>query len=237
MKIILETARLYLREFIHSDGSHFYRLNNDEDVIKYTGNEPFKSLSEAKEFIKNNYSSHDIAVLIKSVKSIFDTSFYSIKDFILTTDSAKDKRIRIKLLNSGLKFEIYLDRKLIKSDAINMLNLNSDAKKDPYKIAVCLAKQIQKENIYQKKIPTATISQTIGCPSAKKGVLMKSLYSRYGRKIYSDNGFNVKYKKTNMRIIPHEYAPVISIIAQGVSSESLKKETDMFVNEMKNTIS
>ena len=33
MKIILETERLYLREFAHSDGSHFYYLNNDEDVV------------------------------------------------------------------------------------------------------------------------------------------------------------------------------------------------------------
>ena len=53
MKIILETNRLYLREFIASDGFHFYHLNNDEDVIKYTGNKAFKSLEEAMIFIKN----------------------------------------------------------------------------------------------------------------------------------------------------------------------------------------
>lgn len=53
MKIILETERLYLREFIDTDGFHFYQLNNDEDVVKYTGNKPFKSLEEATNFIKN----------------------------------------------------------------------------------------------------------------------------------------------------------------------------------------
>lgn len=53
MKIILETERLYLREFIPSDGYHFYCLNSDEDVIKYTGNKPFKSISEAMIFIKD----------------------------------------------------------------------------------------------------------------------------------------------------------------------------------------
>jgi ribosomal-protein-alanine N-acetyltransferase len=58
MKIILETARLYLREFIASDGFHFYHLNNDFDVIKYTGNEPFNSLEEAMLFIKN-YSDYE----------------------------------------------------------------------------------------------------------------------------------------------------------------------------------
>jgi len=53
MKIILETDRLYLREFIDTDGFHFYHLNNDEDVVKYTGNKPFKTLEEAIDFIKN----------------------------------------------------------------------------------------------------------------------------------------------------------------------------------------
>ena len=53
MKIILETARLYLREFESSDGVHFYHLNNDEEVIKHTGNNPFKSLKEAMVFIEN----------------------------------------------------------------------------------------------------------------------------------------------------------------------------------------
>ncbi|WP_372793053.1 GNAT family N-acetyltransferase [Lutibacter sp.] len=53
MKIILETERLYLREFIASDGFHFYHLNNDFEVLRYTGNQPFKSLEEAMIFIKN----------------------------------------------------------------------------------------------------------------------------------------------------------------------------------------
>ena len=52
MKIILETERLYLREFINSDGNHFYHLNNDKEVLKYTGNKPFNSLEEANCFIE-----------------------------------------------------------------------------------------------------------------------------------------------------------------------------------------
>ena len=51
MKIILQTERLYLREFIFSDGIEFYNLNNDFEVIKYTGNKPFKYLQEANKFI------------------------------------------------------------------------------------------------------------------------------------------------------------------------------------------
>jgi len=53
MKIILETNRLYLREFMACDGFHFFNLNNNVEVIKYTGNVPFKSLKEAKHFIDN----------------------------------------------------------------------------------------------------------------------------------------------------------------------------------------
>ncbi len=53
MKIILETKRLYLREFIPLDGYHFFHLNNDPEVIKFTGDEAFESLDEAYDFIKN----------------------------------------------------------------------------------------------------------------------------------------------------------------------------------------
>jgi RimJ/RimL family protein N-acetyltransferase len=53
MKIILKTERLYLREFMKGDGFHFFQLNNDPDVIKYTGNNAFNSLEEATNFIQN----------------------------------------------------------------------------------------------------------------------------------------------------------------------------------------
>jgi len=59
MKIILETERLYLREFIDTDGFHFYHLNNDVEVIKYTGNDPFNSIEEANTFIKE-YDDYEI---------------------------------------------------------------------------------------------------------------------------------------------------------------------------------
>jgi len=53
MKIILETERLYLRAFLIDDGIFFYHLNMDSEVIKYTGDSPFKSLKEATAFIEN----------------------------------------------------------------------------------------------------------------------------------------------------------------------------------------
>lgn len=53
MKVILETERLVLREFDISDAQSMYELNLDPEVIKYTGDPPFKSLDEAKTFLEN----------------------------------------------------------------------------------------------------------------------------------------------------------------------------------------
>lgn len=59
MKIITTSSRLYLREFVVDDAFHFYNLNNDPEVIKYTGDPPFISISDAEEFIKNYSAYHD----------------------------------------------------------------------------------------------------------------------------------------------------------------------------------
>ncbi|MEX2350625.1 MAG: GNAT family N-acetyltransferase [Flavobacteriaceae bacterium] len=53
MNIIIETPRLYLREFINNDAQDFFEMNNDPEVIKYTGDVPFASVQAAKEFIDN----------------------------------------------------------------------------------------------------------------------------------------------------------------------------------------
>ena len=50
---ILETERLYLRKFSINDEEHLFKLNLDEDVIKYTGDSAFKSVEEAKIFLEN----------------------------------------------------------------------------------------------------------------------------------------------------------------------------------------
>lgn len=50
---ILKTKRLTLREFELSDAKSLYELNSDPEVIKYTGDPPFKNIEEAKEFILN----------------------------------------------------------------------------------------------------------------------------------------------------------------------------------------
>ncbi len=57
MNQILTTSRLYLREFSKEDASHFYLLNKDPEVIKYTDDPPFSSIKDAEIFIKN-YSAY-----------------------------------------------------------------------------------------------------------------------------------------------------------------------------------
>ncbi len=53
MKYILETERLFLREFINEDAKEFFQLNNDPEVVKYTGDVTFTDLEAAEIFLKN----------------------------------------------------------------------------------------------------------------------------------------------------------------------------------------
>lgn len=53
MKVILETHRCYLRELSVDDAQHFFDLNADEEVIKYTGDKAFSNVAEAKSFLQN----------------------------------------------------------------------------------------------------------------------------------------------------------------------------------------
>ena len=53
MKLILETDRLLLRELHPDDAEHFYQLNSNPNVVRYTGNTAFKSIEEAAHFLEN----------------------------------------------------------------------------------------------------------------------------------------------------------------------------------------
>ena len=48
---LLETPRLLLREFRQEDAPHFFALNEDPEVVRYTGDPPFASLEEARQFL------------------------------------------------------------------------------------------------------------------------------------------------------------------------------------------
>lgn len=47
--IILETDRLWLREFVPEDAQAFFELNSDPEVMRYTGNTCTKSVEEARQ--------------------------------------------------------------------------------------------------------------------------------------------------------------------------------------------
>lgn len=51
MKQILETERFILREKTAEDAEFFYELNSDPEVIRYTGNDSFTSIEEAKRLL------------------------------------------------------------------------------------------------------------------------------------------------------------------------------------------
>jgi len=67
---LIQTPRLLLREFLPDDALPMFELNNDPEVLKFTGDQPFSSLAEASSFLDNydHYKIHGFgrwAVLLK----------------------------------------------------------------------------------------------------------------------------------------------------------------------------
>ncbi|MEC4051308.1 GNAT family N-acetyltransferase [Myroides odoratimimus] len=58
MKNVLETDRLVLRELITADAEHFYQLNLNPNVMRYTGDDAFDSVDDAYTFLAN-YSDYE----------------------------------------------------------------------------------------------------------------------------------------------------------------------------------
>lgn len=56
--IIFETPRLLLREMTPEDAENAYILNLDPEVLRYTGDDPFESVEEAREFLEK-YESYE----------------------------------------------------------------------------------------------------------------------------------------------------------------------------------
>jgi RimJ/RimL family protein N-acetyltransferase len=61
-KVVLETPRLILREFVVDDAEAFYELNSDPEVTRYTGDGGVRSVDEAREGLLTrpiaNYAKH-----------------------------------------------------------------------------------------------------------------------------------------------------------------------------------
>lgn len=56
MAILIETPRLLLKEMQADDAPDLFDLNNDPEVIRYTGDQSFQNLQEASDFIQNYQS-------------------------------------------------------------------------------------------------------------------------------------------------------------------------------------
>lgn len=51
MLFLAETPRLRLREMTVADAEHAFALNNDPEVLRYTGDDPFVHVEEARAFL------------------------------------------------------------------------------------------------------------------------------------------------------------------------------------------
>lgn len=53
MNFVIETDRFFLRELTEEDATMFFELNNNSNVLKYTGDKPFSDIEEARNFLQN----------------------------------------------------------------------------------------------------------------------------------------------------------------------------------------
>lgn len=53
MNLVLETQRLLLREILPSDAEDMFRLDRNQKVHEYLGNNPVKTIEESNAFIEN----------------------------------------------------------------------------------------------------------------------------------------------------------------------------------------
>ncbi len=51
--VVHKTSRLFMREMLPIDAEVFFNLNNDWEVMKYTGDFPFNSIEASREFLEN----------------------------------------------------------------------------------------------------------------------------------------------------------------------------------------
>lgn len=70
----IETERTFLRQLSTDDASDFYKLNLDEDVLKYTGDKPFANEQAAFDFIQNydQYKKYGVGRLAVIDKANYD---------------------------------------------------------------------------------------------------------------------------------------------------------------------
>ncbi len=54
MKVVLETDRLFLREYVEDDAEAFFQLNSDPEVVRFTPNAVLQNVDQAREILLAN---------------------------------------------------------------------------------------------------------------------------------------------------------------------------------------
>jgi RimJ/RimL family protein N-acetyltransferase len=57
MKVILETDRLLLREYVEGDAESFFKLNTDPEVVRFVPDKPLLNVEQARQTLIHHFSS------------------------------------------------------------------------------------------------------------------------------------------------------------------------------------
>ncbi len=72
--IIAKTNRLILSELSIEDADWFFELNNDDEVLKYTGDSPFESVLSAKTFLADYNKCYEINKMGRWAVKLIETN-------------------------------------------------------------------------------------------------------------------------------------------------------------------
>ena len=73
MKVILETDRLLLREYVEADAEAFFKLNSDPEVLRFVPDKPLLNVEQARQILVDHpiadyrkYGFGRVACILKS---------------------------------------------------------------------------------------------------------------------------------------------------------------------------
>ncbi|MBS1635557.1 MAG: GNAT family N-acetyltransferase [Bacteroidetes bacterium] len=106
--ITLETPRLLLRQFHIDDAEDMFDLNNDPDVIRYTGDKAFANITEATTLLRNydqyeKYKSGRLTVILKDTQEIM--GWCGLKYHPIENETDIGYRFKKKFWNKGYATE------------------------------------------------------------------------------------------------------------------------------------
>jgi Acetyltransferases, including N-acetylases of ribosomal proteins len=73
MKVILETERLFLREYVEEDAEAFFRLNSDPEVLRFVPDKGLLNVEQARQILVDHpiadYGNTALAVALASSRA------------------------------------------------------------------------------------------------------------------------------------------------------------------------